>query len=192
MKKMPECELILDKIKNELPVYLHYHTIHHTLDVYECAASIAKEEGINASDLKLLLVAAIYHDAGYLEQNTDHEQRSCEIARHYLPQFHYSKQDIDIICGIIMATKIPQNPQSHLEEILCDADLNYLGRTDFFSIGDKLYNEMLAIGTIKNRDEWNILQVAFLKQHHYFTATAIKLLKSEKEKNLEIVQSKIN
>ncbi len=72
---------------------------------------IAKEEGISDSDLKLLLVAAIYHDAGYLEQNNNHEQHSCEIARKYLPQFHYTKEDIDTICSIIMATKIPQKPE---------------------------------------------------------------------------------
>lgn len=191
MKQLPECKLILDKLINESPAHLHYHTIHHTLDVYQCATDIAKEEGINASDLKLLLIAAIYHDAGYLEQNYNHEQHSCEIARKYLPQFHYIKEDIDTICNIIMATKIPQKPQSHLEKIICDADLSYLGRDDFFSTAEKLYTEMIAIGNISNREEWDRMQEEFLQQHHYFTATAIKLRKSKKEQNLEIIQSKI-
>lgn len=191
MKQLPECKLILDKLINELPTHLHYHTIHHTLDVYQCARDIAKEEGISASDLKLLLIAAIYHDAGYLDQNYNHEQQSCEIARKYLPQFHYSKEDINTICNIIMATKIPQKPKSHLEKIICDADLSYLGSDDFFSTAEKLYNEMTAIGTVKNREEWNSMQETFLQQHYYFTVTAIKLMKSKKEKNLEILQSKI-
>jgi len=187
---LPECQLILDKLKNELPKSLHYHTIHHTIDVYTSAANIAKEEGITPSDLKLLLIAAVYHDAGYLEQNYDHEQRSCEIVKKYLPQFQYTKEDIDAICNIIMATKIPQKPKSHLEKIICDADLDYLGRNDFFSTSDKLYEEILAIGNIKNRGDWNKVQVAFLQQHHYFTSTAINLRQSQKEKNLQIVQSK--
>jgi predicted metal-dependent HD superfamily phosphohydrolase len=191
MKQLPECKVILDKLINESPANLYYHTIHHTLDVYQCAKEIAKEEGINASDLKLLLIATIYHDAGYLEQNYDHEQHSCEIARKYLPQFHYDKEDINTICSIIMATKIPQNPQSHLEKIICDADLSYLGRDDFFSISEKLYAEMISIGNISNREEWDRIQEEFLQKHHYFTATAIKLRKSRKEQNLEIVQSKI-
>jgi uncharacterized protein len=191
MQHLPECQLILNKLKNELPANLYYHSIDHTLDVYNSAVSIAKEEGISDSDLKLLLVAAIYHDAGYLIQNKDHEQLSCEIARQYLPQFHYSKEEIDLICGIIMATKIPHSPKSHLEEIICDADLNYLGRTDFFSIGENLYKEMLAFGYIKNREEWNKIQAAFLQKHHYFTRTAIQQNYLQKEKNLAIVQSKI-
>jgi predicted metal-dependent HD superfamily phosphohydrolase len=159
--------------------------------VYHCAESIAKEEGVTDSDLKLLLVAAIYHDAGYLIQNKDHEQLSCEIAKQYLPQFQYTEEDINTICGIIMATKIPQCPKSHLDEIICDADLNYLGRTDFFSIQEKLYKEMLAFGYIKNMEEWNKIQVDFMQKHHYFTQTAIKHNYHQKEKNLAIVQSKI-
>ena len=192
MHHLPECQLILNKLKTELSPNLFYHTIHHTLDVYHCAASIAKDEGIADSDLKLLLVAAIYHDAGYLIQNKDHEQLSCEIARQYLPQFHYTKEDIDHICSIIMATKIPQNPKSHLEEIICDADLNYLGRTDFFILGENLYKEMLAFGSIKNKEEWNKVQVDFMQKHHYFTPTAVRQNNPQKEKNLAIVQSKIN
>jgi len=191
MLHLPECQLILNKLKIELPANLFYHSIQHTLDVYHCAESIAKEEGINASDLKLLLVAAIYHDAGYLKQNKDHEELSCAIAKEYLPNYQYSKKDIDTICGIILATKIPQTPKNHLEEIICDADLNYLGRTDFFSIGEYLYNEMLAFGYIKNREEWNNIQFDFMRKHHYFTATAIKHNQSQKDRNLKEVQSQI-
>lgn len=187
MKHLPESKLILDKLKNELPSQMFYHTIEHTLDVYKSSENIAKKEGINEAELKLLLIAAIYHDAGYLIQNKDHEQYSCDIARKYLPLFNYIKKDIDIICRIIMATKISQNPKSHLEEIICDADLDYLGRNDFFIIGDKLYKELLALGKIKTENEWNKIQLEFLEQHHYFTETAIKLRQSQKEKNLKII-----
>lgn len=191
MQNLPECQLILNKLKNELSANLFYHSIDHTLDVYHSAESIAKEEGITDSDLKLLLVGAIYHDAGYLIQNNNHEQLSCEIARQYLPQFRYTEEDIDLICRIIMATKIPQHPKTHLEKIICDADLNYLGRTDFLSIQEKLYEEMFAFGYIKNKKEWNKVQVNFMQNHHYFTPTAIKHNYSQKEKNIAIIQSKI-
>lgn len=191
MQHLPECQLILNKLKNELPTNLYYHSIDHTLDVYQCAESIGKKEGISDSDLTLLLVAAIYHDAGYLQQYHNHEEISCEIARKYLPQFKYTQKDIDIICGIIIATKVPQRPKTHLEEVICDADLNYLGRTDFFSIGDSLYRELLAMGYINNKAEWNRVQLDFMKHHHFFTSTAIKNNTSQKEKNIAIVQSKI-
>tara|TARA_R110000868_G_scaffold138960_1_gene353534 strand:+ start:18522 stop:19097 length:576 start_codon:yes stop_codon:yes gene_type:complete len=190
MQHLPECQLILEKLKKDLPPNLHYHTIDHTLDVYDRAKHVAKEEGISDSDLKLLLIAAIYHDAGYLKQNQDHERISCQMVREYLPQFNYDIDDIEIICNIIMATKIPQKPKSHLEEIICDADMDYLGRDDFFKIGEKLYLEFLASGNILTREEWNSIQVNFLQQHHFFTATAIKLRQTTKEKNRNILIQK--
>jgi uncharacterized protein len=191
MLELPECRIILDRLENELPPHLQYHTIHHTLDVYHCAEAIAKAESVSAADLKLLLVAAVYHDSGYLDQNHDHELRSCELARIHLPDYHYSEADINVICGIIMATKIPQQPNTHLEQIICDADLDYLGRDDFFIIGEKLYEEMITIGTIKNRHEWDRLQVTFLKNHYYFTDTSIRLRQAGKDKNLKITESKL-
>lgn len=191
MLELPECMIILDRLKNELPGHLQYHTIHHTLDVYHCAERIAIAENVSDADLKLLLVAAVYHDAGYLDQNNDHELHSCEIARMWLPQFNYSQADIDTICDIIMATQIPHQPKTQLDEIICDADLDYLGRDDFFEIGEQLYEEMLSIGTLRNRVEWNKLQVNFLRAHRYFTATSIALRQALKDKNLKIVESKL-
>lgn len=190
MKQLPECQLILDKLLNELPEHLHYHTIQHTLDVYESVSTIAKLEDVNSSDFKLLQVAAIYHDAGYLIEKEKHEEHSCEMAKRYLPQFDYSNEDIIAICSLIMATKIPQNPKSHLEEIICDADLDYLGRTDFFILSKRLYREMIALGTIHNWKQWIKVQEDFLAQHHYFTKSATDLRQTEKEHNLKLIQSK--
>ncbi len=190
MKQLPECELILDKLINELPQNLHYHTIDHTLDVYQSVSSIAKSEGVITKEIKLLQIAAIYHDVGYLIENQNHEEHSCDLARKYLPQFQYDEDEINAICSIIMATKMPQNPKTHLERIICDADLDYLGRSDFFILSKRLYKEMIAFGLITNWKEWIKIQEVFLNQHHYFTTTAVNLRQVEKEKNLKIIQSK--
>lgn len=192
MKALPECQFILDKLKNELPPKLEYHTIDHTLDVYHSAAYIAKKEAISSSDLKLLLVGAVYHDSGFLIQNDNHEQISCEIAQKYLPNYGYSESDIKVICGLIKATKIPQTPKNHLEQIICDADLHYLGRADFFTIGERLYHEMKALGYLNNRLEWNQLQLQFLDKHQFFTKTVIEENLAQKNINMKIVASKIN
>ena len=190
MKKLPECKLILDKLVNELPENLYYHNINHTLDVYESVSAIAKLEGVNKTDFKLLRIAAIYHDAGFLIDRHNHEEHSCDMARKYLPQFNYAAEEINTICTIIMATKMPQNPKSHLEEIICDADLDYIGRSDFFNLSKRLYKEMIATEAINNWEEWISLQEVFLNQHHFFTASEIKLRNAEKVQNLRIIQSK--
>jgi len=185
-------DFIFDKLVNELPGHLSYHTIHHVRDVYQAAEMIGEAEGITEHDTQLLLTAAAYHDAGFIEAAKGHEEVSCRIARETLPAFDYNAADIETICGLIMTTRIPQSPKNHLEEILADADLDYLGRDDFWITGDKLYHELLTAGAVNNEDDWNRIQVKFMESHHYFTQTAIKLRAAKKEQHLNEVKAKLN
>lgn len=182
---------ILKKLRKELPRNLTYHGVAHIKDVFSSAKALAKLEGVKGEDLTLLLTAVLFHDSGFLWQVYEHEQVSCEIAKKYLPEYGYSPEQIDRICGMIMATKIPQTPHNKLEEIICDADLDYLGRDDFFRIGNGLYEEMCMYGLINNEDEWNALQVRFLEKHKYFTESAKKLRKQRKEEYMAMVKDKI-
>ncbi|WP_116787758.1 HD domain-containing protein [Flavobacterium psychrotrophum] len=190
MLQKPESEFILARLKNDLAPHLYYHSVNHTLDVYERAADLAKIEGIPDNEAALLLTAALYHDSGYLYQSAGHEEISCEIAQQTLPEFGYSQNDIEKICEIITATRLPQTPADKLGEIISDADLDYLGRDDFFELGDKLYLEMCAGGNILTRSEWNDQQIAFLKAHTYFTKTAQQLRNQKKQENLNQLLSK--
>jgi hypothetical protein len=82
--------------------------------------------------------------------------------RENLPSFGYSEADITTICGMIMATRIPQSPANLLESILCDADLDYLGRDDFKKIGQTLFEEFTEYSILHDEQAWNRLQVSFL------------------------------
>jgi uncharacterized protein len=184
-------KFILNKLQNELPAHLLYHGINHTIDVYRAAERIAKGEGISNYELKLLLTAASFHDSGFIKAREGHEAESCNIARRYLPGYNYSVAEIEVICGMIMATRLPQSPNNRLEEILCDADLDYLGRDDFFILSDILFSELCIEGLIKNAKEWNTEQAEFMSNHSYFTATSVKLRQAKKEQYIKLVKSKI-
>ncbi|MES2778836.1 MAG: phosphohydrolase [Bacteroidota bacterium] len=184
---------IIKRLEKELHSNLSYHSLHHVLDVEEAALRLADAEGISAYEKDLLLTAVVFHDSGFIYQTKNHEERGCAIVREVLPQFNYTTEEIERICGMIMATQIPQNPQNLLEQIICDADLDYLGRDDFWEIGNHLYQELSVYGILSNEKEWNTLQLKFLNSHHYFTQSAIELRQSTKEDHLkkieEIVQS---
>lgn len=184
-------KFILNKLGKELPKSLSYHSVEHVKDVYNSAAMIGKQENISGYDMKLLLTAAWFHDSGFLKGAKDHEEESCRTAKKFLLEFEYQPAEIEKICGMIMATKIPQTPKNHLEEILADADLDYLGREDFFNIGNKLFTELSIFGFLNSEDEWNRLQVRFLESHHYFTKTAIQLRNEKKQEHLAFVKLKI-
>ena len=180
------------KLKKELPKNLSYHSLGHIKDVYSSAENLARLENIKGDELTLLLTAVLFHDSGFLVQQKNHEKIACDIVRQYLPDFDYTPEQIELICCLIMATRIPQSPQNKLEEIICDADVDYLGRDDFFIIGNKLYDELCMYGIISNENEWNMLQVRFLEGHHYFTASAAKLRQAKKDEHLALIKSKIN
>ena len=85
---------------------------------------------------------------------------------------------------MIRATRIPQSPKTHLERILADADLDYLGRDDFFEVGDRLFTELHLLGKIASKAEWDKLQLEFMQDHSYFTKTAINLRQDKKAANI--------
>ena len=164
-------DYVLAKLERELPADRTYHSCAHTWDVYLTAIDIAQKEGITGEDLQLLKTAALFHDVGFTEKDLNHEEASCQIVRQHLPGYGYTAAHIDYICRMIMSTKIPQSPRDKLSRILCDADLDYLGRDDFFKIGAKLFEEFKAYQVLATEREWNELQLRFLRKHHFHTST---------------------
>jgi uncharacterized protein len=183
---------ILGRLRDGLPPDRSYHSLEHTLDVYRTTITIAAAEGVGGDDLDLLKTAALFHDSGFLIQDEEHEQGSCMIVREALPDFGYTTGQIDRICVMIMATKIPQDPSDELSRILCDADLDYLGRPDFFRIGATLFSEFKHYGVLSTEREWNELQVRFLEKHHYFTRRSKLVREPVKRKHLATVIGKLD
>ena len=175
-------------ILNELDALspaLTYHGKQHTLDVLAVSELLCQSENCSKSETTLVLTAALLHDIGFLRHYENHETHSCKIAEEWLPQFGYTEGVIKEICGLIQTTKIPQSPRTHLEEILCDADLDYLGRADFYQIGQTLFQEMQTLKMVETEADWNILQIRFLENHHYFTATSRRERTAKQDKHLQ-------
>lgn len=183
-------EVITKKLQNELPSHLTYHSAQHTLNVLEAAEHLVETEKIPASEQWLLLTAVLFHDTGFLKSYKNHEEHSCEIAREILPGFKYSSPAIDRICKLIMATKLPQAPTNHLEQVICDADLYYLGSANFFRDSENLFKEFRAEEIVTNREEWNMKELVFLNTHQYFTATAIAEKGTKKKQYLKQVRDR--
>lgn len=181
-------EFVMEKMKRELPANIIYHSTDHILDVYESALRLASLEGLDEHTSRLLGAAALFHDIGVTVQFEDHEINSAAIAGEYLPSFGFNDEDIATVQSMILATRLPQQANTLAEQILCDADLDYLGRRDFFVIGQKLRLEWELSGRCVNLCDWYILQMNFLKSHHYFTASANRLRNEVKLQNLKEIE----
>lgn len=184
-------EIILDKLEKELPGYLYYHNVKHTVDVVTEVELIGWGEGCTDEEILILKTAGLFHDAGHIISYDNHEYHSTVLAKAILPEFSYSRDQIERICSIIMATKLPPKPVNLLESIICDSDLDYLGRSDFIPVSNTLFEELKAQNKVGSLNDWNKIQVKFISGHQYFTETARSLREVNKQLQIERIQNLI-
>lgn len=179
-------EYARQRMANELPSTLFYHSLNHTFDEVLPASMLFGDMSLlNEFDLGLVAVAAAFHDIGWVKQGEDHEIVGIGIARRVLPRFGFQYQEIEQIAGMIIATRLPQSPRNLLEEIVVDADLDVLGRLDYWPRNWDLRAEVEAIGTYVDKKDWLNRQLRFLESHTYFTEAAQRLRNEQKRKNME-------
>ena len=184
-------DYIIARMKKELSPLLTYHTIGHTLDMHRSAIRLMEMECFEDERERVLIeTAANYHDAGMMISYNDHETQSVLIAGEMLPAFGYSREDIDEVAGLILVTKLPQMPTTLPEQILCDADLDSLGRDDFFIESFRLQLELKLNGiAMTTLEEWLRFEVKFFTGHEYFTKSGRALRQEQKHKNFQEINN---
>lgn len=160
---------VITILRTQLPSHLTYHTPEHTLYVLEKAEFIAGKENVSGHELLLIRIACLFHDIGFIIQNHHHEEKGCVICFEKLNQMQFGMEDILKICGMIMATKIPQRPQTLCEKIVADADLEYLGTDLFYPVSQNLYREFLHYDPHLDLERFNEIQINFIQKHSYHT-----------------------
>ncbi|MGD8393629.1 MAG: HD domain-containing protein, partial [Desulfobacterales bacterium] len=135
-------QYIRELFRDELPSAIKYHnadhTLHPTKGVVAVANRIALSENISEHDRELLIAAAYFHDTGYIREYDKNEPIAARMAGRILKLIGYKPDDIKKVQKMILATDLARKPQSLVEKILCDADLDHLGRDDFFKRDGKL------------------------------------------------------
>jgi len=183
-------DYILNRLNTELKPPLFYHSVDHTLDVYDATCKLIELENLEDSQQVLLKTAALYHDSGILNRYSDHENESVKLIHVVLPGFGYSPDAVKEISRLILQTRLPQRAITLDEQILCDADLDYLGRDDFYIHSFQLQLEWNLLGVRRtNLQEWFGIQVNFLSDHRYFTKSASSLREQKKQQHLNEIKS---
>ena len=162
-------EYVFNLLSENLPTTYYYHNLNHTREVMDRVIEIGTFEGCGPEELDLLLAAALWHDAGYITVYKGHEEESCRLAQKHLPSYGYTPEEIVHILGMISATKTPQDPQNKLEEIIADADLDYLGTDEVALKAGMLYEELHSLNSKLTKRAWREQEIAFLRGHQYFT-----------------------
>ncbi|MEO8862593.1 MAG: Pycsar system effector family protein [Ginsengibacter sp.] len=170
---------------------LVFHNLEHTQNVVKRTQEIAGHYKVSENDMLVLYTAAWFHDTGHLfTEPSKHEEMSADIMRKFMKDHDVDEKTLKSIEECIMATKIPRNPNTLLEEIICDADTYHLGTKEFKETNRRAMEEArLKTGEIDpvKFDEGTI---SMLQNHRFYTAYARELLDKRKEKNLEKLTAK--
>jgi uncharacterized protein len=182
----PIRQTVLLRLEHGLSPKLLYHGIEHTRDdVLPAAIRLGELAQLSEEDMLILKTAALYHDIGYLESYSNHEMIGARIASEELPELGYGPHQVQKIADLIMATRMPQSPRTLLEMLMCDADLDSLGREDFFITSHRLRLELRGMGLETTLREWYTRQLKFLQGQTYWTEYARALRDAGKQKTIE-------
>ncbi len=170
---------------------LVYHNRAHTESVVKAATRIANHYQLNDRDFFIVVTAAWFHDTGYYEDPSDHEEKGALLAEGFLKNAGVDELTISEIKHAILATRLPQHASGLLEEIVCDADLFHLGTDEFSERNKLLRKEYEAFHNKKiNKDDWRKKTIELLESHHYYTDYCRIMLDEKKQQNLEKLKKK--
>ena len=168
-----------------------YHNIDHTLGVVEACEIIGKNANLLEDELETVIVAAWFHDSGYYLGCKDHEKESVRIAKTFLRNENKSEAYIKVIGNCILSTKIPQNPRTKLEQIICDADLFHLSSDHFFTKSALLLREINIEKQAFTSLSWMVSSRDFMESHRYHTPYGQTVLYPKLQRNLTLLKSRI-
>ncbi|MES2485980.1 MAG: Pycsar system effector family protein [Bacteroidota bacterium] len=185
---------VFHTFKDKLSPDYIYHNFNHTLRVVHNTALIAKEEGISEEDTEMLVLAAWFHDLGYIDGDKDHEKRSAHMAEKFLEKKDYPQHKIDAVKQLIEVTEMRVEPETHLEKIIKDADCSHFADANYALLSELLREEWKLTQHQKYTDlEWAMGNRKMLLHHHrYFTEYGKDTLQPLKEANIAELQGKIN
>lgn len=187
---------IRDLFRDELPEGIKYHDANHTLHptkgVVASANRIAISENISERDRELLITAAYFHDTGYIREYEKNEPIAARMAGRILKLIGYKPNEVVKVQEMILSTDLERKPKTHVEKILCDADLDHLGREDFFKFDGKLREGRRVKGIdVSDEAKWYKGTLEFIKTHQYYTESQKKLREKGKQKNIKRLLKKL-
>ncbi len=183
---------VLNLLNTKLNSQIVYHTKEHTIDVLENAEKIGSESGLSEEEMNQLKIAALFHDVGYIEGSKEHEVKSAAYARLFLEERNITDEIIETVEKAILSTKIPQNPESKIATVLCDADMAHLASQNYFNYCEKLRKERSHLEK-KEMDENTFLfqSLEFFMSHSYKTDYGQNVLQPKKEENENDIRKKL-
>ncbi len=182
-------DYVISLLQKQLDRKYAFHNLFHTTSVVDKATELVVAEKLSTQEVETLLMAAWFHDTGYIHDQRSHEESSCAIAIEFLTSINSEEELIVGVCKAILSTRLPQTPATRVEQILCDADLHHLGSPDYPIWSQLLLRELKGKDPAKaDQVKWTLENIAFFQSHRYFTNSAIQFWQDQKMVNLQALR----
>ena len=179
-------EYIFQRYKDTLSQQYTYHNFQHTTRVVNGLEELLKKIEVSEQEALNLKLAAWFHDIGYTQSCTEHEQHGAAIAEAYLIAEGVPTADIECIKALILATKLDHVPTNLLECIIKDADFAHISDDNFMDISNLLLKELKVTCNLPfSPEEWNQQNLDFLLyKHRFYTDYARQKWQPKKQENI--------
>lgn len=186
--------LVSNLLKDKLSNLYSYHNFSHTFNVVGAVNKLCIKENVEGVETEMLLTAAWFHDTGYINGAEDHENESVKIATAFLKEKGQSDEFIAGVSKLILATSKLYVPQTLSEKIIKDADFVHITSLEYTSTCELLRFELKNTMNLSfDNLEWAKENLNFLvNTHRFYTDYALKKWLPLKEKNIVMVQKKLN
>ena len=180
-------------LKAAKPEWVRYHNFEHAKAVAKASKTIGAACRLSAEELEGVILAAWFHDAGYVKAIEGHEEKSVEIATSFLRGNGYPQEKIARVAGCIRATRMPQNPKTLMEQVLCDADISHLASKDFLEVSELIRLEIEhRMGRKLAEAEWLTMNTIFVAGHQYHTDYARSKYAPQHAANLAALKERLD
>lgn len=166
------------------PEYV-FHDLDHTVQTVAAVRMIGEGFQLDSRDMLVVELATWFHDTGYSDGPIEHEARSCVNAERFL-RGKVGDDEVQSVLGCIRSTKVPQQPNNLIEQIICDGDLSHLGMEIYWDRTGKFRQELiLTRKSVMSEQEWVDFELNFMLNHSYHTAVANELFNKRKAKHIQ-------
>lgn len=182
--------LLKDKLSNSFL----YHNYNHTSTVVKAVEEMVNFSNLDDINIEKLLIAAWFHDVGYIEGAQNHEDRSALIASNFLLEKGFDTSYIESVANLIKATKMDFIPTTVSEKIIKDADYYHFITKEYIENSELLKKEWEITQDKKFTEvEWLKSNLDMLANcHEFYSEYALKYWQPKKEKNISRLVKRIN
>ena len=162
-------EQVLDLLQQKFPEDKHfYRGATHTINALQVVEEYIDNMRLGTYEAQILRLGVLMRDLGELNQIENGED-GIALVKKLMAESGFTFVQTKVVADLVKAARHPHRPTNLLERIICDVDMEYLGREDHEQASEMFFQELYRNSMVSSREEWDQWQQELLETHQYHT-----------------------